>query len=186
MKIMKTSSRNFIESVLSYGMIAGMLIIIVRAAVYLFDIDQTNVSFSFVNFAYNIVVLAACLYIGTVTYRKRTTTGNLTYGKGLLTGITISFVTITLIYVYDLIFHFFIAPDYLADIIETQLAPIVNNPSIPPAQKLDIIGKIEKYSSPFYNTSMNALVSFGISVIIALITAIFTVRKRPVIIEETN
>ena len=183
---MKTLSRYFIENALSFGMIAGLLIIIVRAAVYLFDVDQTNVSYSVLNFVYNIVVLSGCFYLGTVAYRKKTENGNLTYRKGLMSCIIISLIAVFLIYTYDVIFHVFIAPGYLANVLEPQLAAIRNNPAIPPAQQLELMAKMEKYTSPFYSSSINALMSLGISFIIALITAIFTVRKRPVAMDAAT
>ena len=181
---MKTLTRYFIESTLSYGMIAGLLIIIVRAAVYLFDIDQTNVSYSVMTFVYNVVVLSLCLYLGTVAFRKKTETGNLTYTKGLLSCVVIGFIAVFLIYVYDVIFHVLIAPGYLAGMLEPQLAAIRNNPAIPLAQKMELVAKMEKLASPFYSSSLNALSSFGISVVISLIMAIFTVRKRPTVSEN--
>jgi len=181
---MKALSRYFFENTLSYGMIAGLLIIIVRAAVYLFDVVQTNVSFGVLNFVYNIIVMSGCLYLGTVAYRKKTETGNLNYGKGLLSCIVISFIAVFLIFIYDLIFHFLIAPDYLGSMLEPQIEAIQDNPAIPTMQKSEMMEKMRKFASPFYNSSLNALMSFGISVIIALITAIFTVRKRPVSIDN--
>jgi hypothetical protein len=181
---MKTSSRYFIENILSYGMIAGLLVIIVRATVYLFEVNPTNVSFGILNFVYNLIVLSICLYLGTIAWRKKIATGNLTYGKGLLSCIAIGFVAIFLIYVSGIIFHTIIAPDYLENMLEPQLAAITNNPSIPPMQKIQLMEKLQKATSPFYVTSLNALMSFGISVIISLITAIFTVRNRPVVIEN--
>ena len=178
---MKTLSRYFFENIISYGMIAGLFIIIVRASVYLFDINQTNVSFGVLNFVYNIVVMSGCLYLGTVAWRKKKTTGNLTYGQGLLSGLIIGFIAILLIFVYDMIFHLYIAPDFLTNMLEPQIAAIRDNPAIPGIQKAELLDKIQKYASPFYGSSMNALVSYGISIVIAMIMAIFTVRKRPVI-----
>ena len=186
---MNSLSRYFIKNVLSYGMIASLLIIIVRAAVYLFNVSPTNVSFSLINFMYNLIVVSICLYLGTITYRKKTMSGNLTYGEGLLSCIGIGFVSVFLIYVYDIIFHVFIDPGYLISMFEPQLAAISSNSSIPPMQRLELMEKLEKWASPVFYVSMNALMSFGISIVIALITAIFTVRKRPIVIEnfeETN
>ena len=167
-------------------MIAGLLIIIVRAAVYLFDVSQTNISFALLNFVYNIIVLSLCLYFGTIAYRKKTKTGNLNYLKGLWFCIVAGFVAIFLIYVYDLIFHIFIAPDYFAKIVETQMVAISENPAIQPRQKMQMMLQVEKYASPFYNSSINALMSFGISIIVSMITAVFTVRKRPIVIENAE
>ena len=157
---MKSSPRCFIEMILSYGMIAGLLIIIVRASVYLFDVSQTNTSFAILNFVYNIIVLSLCLYFGTVVYRKKTKTGNLNYLKGLWFCIATSFVAIFLIYAYDLIFHIFIAPDYLAKILEPQMAAISENPAIQPGQKMHLMLQMEKYTSPYYGATLNALISF--------------------------
>ena len=181
---MKYLSRAFIENIISYGIIAALLIIIVRAAVYLFDVNQTNVSFSLLNFVYNIVVLFLCLYLGTVAYRKKTVAGNMSYRKGLLICITISLIAIFIIYVYDIVFHFFIAPDYLSNIIKPQIDAIIINPSISSGQKMELMEKMDKYSSPLYSSSMNALMSFGLSIMISMITAIFTVRKRPIIVNN--
>jgi len=180
---MKTSSRYFIENILSYGIIAGLLIIIVRAAVYLFEIEQTNFVFGTLNLVYNLFVLSICLYLGTVANRKKTATGNLTYGNGLISCIAIGLVAVIMTYFYDIIFHVFIAPDYLKNMLEPQLAAIANS-SIPSMQKMELMYKLEKWTSPVYNTSINALMSFGMSVVISLIMAIFTVRNRPVIIEN--
>ena len=180
---MKTSSRNFIENIISYGMIAGLLVIIARSAIYLFDIDQTNVSFAAFNFVYNLVVISVCLYFGTIAYRKKTATGNLAYGKGLLMCICISFVAVFLIYTYDIIFYVYIAPDYLANMLEPQVAAIANSP-IPLIQKMELMYKLEKYKSPFYFTGMNALTSTGLSLAVSLIMAIFTVRNRPISNEQ--
>ena len=177
---MKIIPRFFAENALSYGMISGLLIIIVRAAVYLFDIDLTNLSYHLSNLTYNIIVLSICLYFGTIAYCGKTMTDNLTYGKGLLLCIAISFVTILIILVYDIIFNIFIAPDYLANIIDPQIEAINNNLSIPLIKKIEIVEKLQKIKSPYYNSSMNALMSFGLSVIISLIVAIFTVRKHPI------
>jgi len=181
---MKTLSRNFVEMILSYGMIAGLLIIIVRAAVYLFDVNQANISFSVLNFVYNIIVLALCLYFGAVAYRKKTMTGNLSYLKGLLFCVIVSFVAMFLIYVYDITFLVFIAPDYLASLFEPQMAAISDNPSIPPGQKMQMMLQMEKFASPYYVSGLNALISFGLSIIISLVVAIFTVRKRPISIDN--
>jgi len=182
---MKTLSRSFIESILSYGIIAGLLIIVARIAVYLLDVDQTNVSYALLNFVYNLIVLSYCLYFGTISYRRKTVTGMLTYGKGLLSCIAISFIAVFLISIYDILFHSIIAPDYFANMIEPQIMAISNSPSIPLAQKMELLAKMEKYTSPFYNVGINALMSLGLSVIISLIIAIFTVRrKRPLVIEN--
>lgn len=183
---MKPLSRYFIEMILSYGMIAGLLIIIVRAAVYLLDVNQANTSFAASNFVYNIIVLSLCLYFGTIAYRKKNNTGNLSYLKGLSFCLVAGFVSIFLIYVYDLIFHIFIAPDYLAKLLEPQMAAISENPAIQPRQKMQIMLQLEKYASPYYVASLNALMSFGLSIIISLIIAVFTVRRRPVVIENTE
>ena len=180
---MKTLHLNFINNTLIYGIIAGLLIIIIRATLYLFDIDLTNnISFAVINFMYNIIVLSICLYRGTIVYRKKTVSGKLTYRKGLFVCVTISFVTILLVYVYDIIFYVFITPNYLANMIEPQLSAIANNHSIPYIQKMELMHKLQKFLSPFYNTSMNALMSLGISVFLSLIVAVFTVRKRTRII----
>ena len=181
---MKTLPRYFIENVLSYGMIASLLMIVVQAAVYLLDVDQTIFRVGVFNFVYNIVVFSICIYCGTIAYRKKTSTGNLTYGDGVLFCITISFVTIILINVYSIIFHVFIDPDFLSRLIEPQLAAISSNPSIPPMKKMELVEKLQKRASPFYNISFNAVISLGICVIISLITAIFTVRKRPIVLEN--
>lgn len=165
---------------LLYGIIAGLLIIIVRAAVYLFNVNQTNVSFGVFNFAYNVVVLFLCLYFGTLAYRKKSRGGNLSFGQGLLSCVIISFITIFIIYVYDLIFYYLIVPDYLSNMFEPQIAAVTNNPTIPLIQKAKLIETLDRYKSPLYISSMNALISLGISMVISLITALFTIRKRPV------
>ncbi|MDR1115487.1 MAG: DUF4199 domain-containing protein [Tannerella sp.] len=183
---MKTSSRFWISNAVSYGMIAALLVIIVRAAVYLLDVSPTNISFGMLNFVYNLIVLSICLYLGAIAWRKKSETGNLSYIQGLLICISISFVTVFFIHVYDLIFYTLIAPDYIANLLEPQLTAISGNPAIPPMQKLQMMEKMQKLSSPFYSTGLNALTSFGISVIVSLILAIFTVRNRPVVIENTE
>ena len=177
---MKILFRFFTKTILSFGMISGLLIIIVRAAVYLFEIDLTNFSYHLSNLTYNIIVLSVCLYFGTIAYRKKTTTNNLTYGKGLLLCISISFVTIFIILVYDIIFSVLIVPDYLSNILDPQIEAVNKNLSIPLIKKIEIVEKLQQIKSPYYNSSMNALMSFGLSVIISLIVAIFTVRKRPI------
>jgi hypothetical protein len=184
---MKTLSRNLIKIILSYGIITGLLIIIVRAMVYLFDIDLTsNFYYNLINFVYNIVVLSSCLYLGTVAYRKKTSTGNLTYIKGLLPCIAISFVTLFLIFVYDIIFYSFINPEYLSNLLDPQIEAINNNLAIPSLQKTKMEETLQKLKSPYYSSSLNFLTSFGLSVIISLITAIFTVRNRPVVNDALN
>ncbi len=184
---MRTTLQHYTGIVLSYGILAGLLIIIVRAAVYLFNVNpMENISFGIFNFVYNIVVLSICLYYGIVAIRKLNDISNLTYAKGFLTGIAIGIVVVSLMYVYDLIFYILIFPDYLYNMIEPQIAVIANNPSITPIQKAELLSKLQKYESPFYYCSMNALMSLGISFLIALVTAFFTTAKRPVIIENNK
>lgn len=178
---MKSSIHHLLRNGLPYGIIAGLLIVIVRAAVYLFNVNQTNVSFAVFNFVYNAVVLFLCLYLGTLAYRKKNKDGNLSFGQGLVSCIWIGFITIFIIYAYDLIFYYFIVPDYLSNMFDPQIAAVSNSTAIPAEQKIKLIETLDRYKSPLYMSSINALMSLGISMVISLITALFTIKKRPVI-----
>jgi hypothetical protein len=178
---MKSPFFRLLANGLPFGIVAGLLIVIVRAAAYLFNVNQANVSFGVLNFVYNIIVLFLCLYLGTLAYRKKIKGETLSFPKGLLSCVYISFIAIFIVYTYDLIFYYLIAPNYLSDMLDPQIAAVTNNPAIMTEQKIEILEKLNRYKSSFYTCSANAFMSLGISIIISVITALFTIRKRPVI-----
>ncbi len=177
---MKPFVHHFLSNGLSYGMIAGLLIVITRAAVYLLEIDQTNMNFGILNFVYNVLVLFLCLYLGTLAYRKKNNGGNLSFRQGFLSCVYIGFTAIVIIYVYDLFFYYLIAPNYLSNMLEPQITAITNNPAILPMQKIKLMETLVRYKSPLYMSSVNALMSLGLLIVISVITALFTVKKRPI------
>jgi hypothetical protein len=166
------------NNVLSYGTIAGLLIVVARAGVYLLDVNQYNISYNVLNFLYNLVILFLFMYIATIVYRKKYRQGFLTYWQGFLSCMSSGVIVVIIVYAYDLVFNYLIAPDYLSNMIEPQITAIVNSQGIHPAQKVEILKSLSKYSSPIYVSSINAAISIAIAFVISLITSIFTIKRK--------
>lgn len=168
---------------IKYGIILGMISIIISVLVYIFDLVTISIWSGALVGLLNIVIYFIVMLILLKNYRDKVLHGFMNYGKGIL------FATITAVYasliiaVYTFLFNEVIDPDYQKNIMEKITEMTVDNlyqAGLPDDQIEKIIDDMQSREIP--SSTKSALLSIPgniiLVLIVSLIAAAFAKKKK--------
>jgi len=172
---MEEKQRSILSNGLFYGMITGVAMIIFSLIMFLLDL-YLNKAVSWISYLF----LAGGMFYGTFEYRKKSTTGFMTYGKAFTSCFWIGLFAGIVASVYMFVFAQFIHPGLvqeLLDQIRTNMA--TTNPNMSDEQIEQAVAITAKFMSPAMMTFWGLVVYAVSSAIIGLILAIFLKKEDP-------
>jgi hypothetical protein len=168
---------------IKYGIILGMISIIISVLVYIFDLVTISIWSGALVGLLNIVIYFIVMLILLKNYRDKVLHGFMNYGKGIL------FATITAVYasliiaVYTFLFNEVIDTDYQKNIMEKITEMTVDNlyqAGLPDDQIEKIIDDMQSREIP--SSAKSALLSIPgniiLVLIVSLIAAAFAKKKK--------
>ncbi len=109
---MENKTSDFLKSALNYGLIFGVILIIIQLAFWMFNIMPVGIGKSLLLLLFNLAIYTFGLWWFTKSYRDGVLGGNIKYGQAFLFGLTVCIFSTILVIIYNLIFNKFIDPEY--------------------------------------------------------------------------
>jgi len=163
-----------LKTVLTYGAIFSLPMILMSVLAYVFDMGQ-NKAFGWIS----IIIFITTLVIVQRSLRENYYKGFVSYGK--LLGITLLVLTTSsiIMFLYTLLFYKVIAPEQIDKMLEIARANLYENDQLSTAQIKQSIEFMTKYVFTPIALSLTALGStFGQGLVFSLITGIFIKKKQ--------
>lgn len=157
------------NSALSYGVILGLVSIILSVAFYILGLTDQNMIGGLIGVAALIVIIA----LG-ISHYKKANGGQLSLSDGLKVGMLIAVIGGILAGLYQILFLTVIEPDFMAQAMEKQREAMINrNPEMTDEQIEQAIEMSKKFSSPgiifAFGLAWNLFLGFITSLISSLI-----------------
>jgi len=158
---------------LTYGLIAGAVIIVYSLVLYIANI-YLNKGVSSISYLF----LLAGMVWGTLEYRKKSDNGFMTYGQAFASCFMIGLVAGVLATIYMFIFVQYINPGMINEIIE-QARIQMQSQNLTDDQIESALDMTRKFTSPVLITIWGLVAYAGISAILGLLAAIFLKKIDP-------
>lgn len=162
-------------AVLKYSLIFSFVIILYNVVLYAFNLNE-NKFLGWLVYGFFI----AAMIIGSNKYKNDNCDGFLTYGKSFLSSFLIGLFISIVISIWTFIFMEFIDKELVIKILEkSEEAMLERNPNMS-QNEIDMGMKYVKiFTSPLMMSVMSLITNIIMSVIFALITAIFIKKEEP-------
>ena len=158
---------------LSWGVAAGVLMILYSMILYLFD-QSLNTSISWIGYLF----LFGVMIWGTLDYRKSLPGGFITYGKTFSATFMIVLFAAILAGIFTYLFFTVIAPDLVQDIVEMSRQQAMERSPELTDEQLDQAMQITSFfTSPAGMAIMGFISQLLMGTLVALITSIFLKKE---------
>lgn len=158
------------RNALNYGVILGVIFVLLSLVFYILDINNTSVVFWI-----QLLLLLAGLVISIMNYRKNISGGYISYGKSLGSGVLTGLFASIILGIYLYIFFKFIDTNAVAEIISKAEEKIINQkPDISEEDLEKIMSMQRNFITPLWMGIMSIIYYVFYSFIASLIISIFT------------
>lgn len=169
---------------MTYGAIAGVILIIFSVIMYMMDIMPTMLRTILLQglFTYSVVIIL--VIVGTKSYRDKVLGGNISYSHAFLTGLLIVVFCSVLNNFYGLVFNLWLDPQYMERFYTSLMDMMYNmydRAGLPDAQIDQLMTRYEEQManySPMTTFFSGIFASFIGGTIVSLITSAF-IKKNP-------
>ncbi len=127
----------------------------------------------------SMVIALSFVFFGIKHYRDTENQGSISFKKGLLVGIAISFITALAFGILDVIYVEFLNPGFMEDYYQHSLEQMQDTLSAEDFElkKVEMEAQKELFSNPFMTFILMGMTVFVIGFIISLISALILQRK---------
>lgn len=158
---------------LTWGIVAGVLMIIYSLILYLLD-QSLNTSISWIGFLF----LIGTMIWGTLEYRKSLPGGFMTYGKAFSTSFMIVLFAAILTSIFTYLLYTVIAPDLLVELTKYSRQQVMeSNPEFSDEQIDQAIQMTSFFRQPVMMAVFGFISQLIIGAVISLITSIFLKKE---------
>jgi Protein of unknown function (DUF4199) len=169
------------KTILTYGLISGILSAIMMAATVPFTHDLTG--YKGYLFGYTTIVLSFLLvFFGIRSYRDNIDNGHITFGKAFTIGISITLISCIFYVVTWEIIYFNFMPHFMDSYFANAIDRIKASGASPDtiqAKLADLERSKRLYSNPLYNAALTFLEPFPVGLVITLLSAAILRKKVP-------
>jgi hypothetical protein len=171
---MKNSSSIWTNSV-TYGLLTGLVSIIYTLVIYFLDM---TFSMPYLNLLISIIIFGIGIYLGSKVLRDQYQAGQLSYGRGLGSGVLIALFAGLLIALFTYILYAIIDPGLTEKSMQYMEDKFLSGGKLSEDQVADMMSKIRERSAPWKSAvwSIPMYVFFGL--ILSLITSAI-LKKDP-------
>jgi Protein of unknown function (DUF4199) len=175
------------KTILTYGLISGILSAVMMAVTVPFTHDLTG--YKGYLFGYTAIVLSFLLvFFGIRSYRDNIGNGHITFAKAFAIGISITLIS-CLFYVvtWEIVYFNFIPhfmDSYFANAID-RIKASGASPDTIQAKLADIERSKRLYSNPLYNAALTFIEPFPVGLVITLLSAAILRKKSPIQSEQS-
>jgi hypothetical protein len=173
---METKPKSLFLNSLNYGLILGVVLIVVSLLYYILDVNLFAPLMAIVNLVVTLAIVIIVMLLGTNAYRDKFLGGKIAFSQCFLSGLIIGLVAFILSTIYSFIFMNYIEPGYVEE--ATQKLIDTYSSQLTEEQIDDMIGKIEKRMTPGRQIRTSAISGVIISVIISLIVSLFVKKEK--------
>ncbi len=174
---MEIKKKSLLTNALSYGIIAGVILILIGVLYYILDVNIFQFTMMAVSFLVNFGIIIVLMVIGIKAYRDKSLGGKIDYAKSFLSGLLICTFAMVLSGLFNFVFYNYFDPDYMPKMLDNMVEMFENlNMS---EEQIDLaIARSEKNMKPI-NQLISTLYTGPIAgVILSLIVSIF-IKKEP-------
>ncbi|MGJ8593443.1 MAG: DUF4199 domain-containing protein [Aquaticitalea sp.] len=166
METQKLQARKFI---LNYGLILGVISILIGVVMY---VTNLYIEKSWISSLLSILVMIVIISYGINEFKKHSG-GFLNLGQALKIGVGIALVAGIIGVIYQLIFINFIEPDFMEQMMQLQFDKMIeDNPDMSQEQIDMSIEMAKKFSSPWITMAISIVGSLFLGLIISLIAGL--------------
>jgi len=158
---------------LTWGIAAGVLMVIYSLVLYLFD-QSLNTSISWIGY----VLLVGVMIWGTLEYRKSLPGGFMSYGKAFSTSFMIVLFAAIIASIFSFLLFTVIAPELVQEIAEmSRQQAMERSPELSEEQIDEAMQMTAFFMSPTWMVVMGFISQLIIGSVISLITSIFLKKE---------
>ncbi len=170
---MENQGNPMLKHTMNYGLIMGVILVIVSLVTYLFGVMKTPTWVNIINYA----IIIAIIVWGTIKYRNEVLGGSITYGNALGFGVLITLFAGIIVAVFTLLLATVIDPDYADKLLVMAEEEMVKT-GIPDEQMEMALDMQKKFMTPVFISlsSLFGMVLMGF--IFSLITSIFLKKEK--------
>ncbi|TCC90446.1 DUF4199 domain-containing protein [Pedobacter frigiditerrae] len=169
------------KNILIFGLISGLIVsglISITAICYNKQDFEGNMVLGF-----TVMILAFIfVFVGIKNYRDKFNDGNITFGKALQIGLSISFIASTMYVITWLIAYYNFMPDFMEVMTSQNIEKIRLNKELTTAEMNEQIAGInsmkELYNSPIMVFLLTYMEIFPVGIVITLVSALILKRKQ--------
>ena len=172
---MDTEKKSSSKISLHYGIILGVISILISVAVYAMGMQYEQ---DWKMGSIGIIAMIAVIFLGIKKF-KELNDGYLTIGQALKTGVGIALIGGIISVIYTYVFMTFIEPDFMANTMaKAQEKMMEQNPNLTDEQVEQATAMMSKFSSPAITSAFSLIGSLFFGFIIALISG-FIQKNTP-------
>jgi hypothetical protein len=171
---MKTSFGTILKNAWIYGVIFGVLSIIMNLLIYIFDVNMFSISFGILSFlVFLIAIPATFVILGTNNLRaKYALNREISYMDAVLTGLVILIIGFLISNLYSYVFNHYLDPEYMKAQMQ-KLVEVLEKYNLPQEKIDETMAKTEKRMG----LASGLMTSGIVAVVLSLLVSLFT-RKR--------
>jgi hypothetical protein len=170
---MEAKQKSVTMNGLTWGIAAGVLMVIYSLVLYLFD-QSLNTSISWIGY----VLLVGVMIWGTLEYRKSLPGGFMSYGKAFSTSFMIVLFAAIIASIFSFLLFTVIAPELVQEIAEmSRQQAMERSPELSEEQIDEAMQMTAFFMSPTWMVVMGFISQLIIGSVISLITSIFLKKE---------
>lgn len=179
---MEKKPRSLFAHALNYGLILGVIFILVSLIYYILNFNMYSVGFGLIALVVNLAIIIIVYIIGIKAFRDKSLGGKITYGQSFLTGLIIGLIGFIISALFSYIFYRFFEPDLLVQNAHEAIDKWAGKGL--PEEQLEMMEKnFLKSAKPVTQLKNGLLGGVIFSVILSLIISIF-IKKDTTVVEE--
>lgn len=163
------------EKSLKFGVVSGVILIVISVLLYALRIDSTNVGTSAVVTLINLAIIIVFAVVAAIRTREDFG-GHITYGSAFLTSFIVILIAYYLNALYSFVFNAYIDPEYSRIVMENAIEKYID---MIPEESIDLmIENMEKSLNPTKNLITQLWSSPIFSVVLSAIIALFIKKEK--------
>lgn len=170
---MENQGNTMFKHSMSYGLILGVILIIISLVTYLIGVVKPPTWVSLINYA----IIIGVIVWGTKKYRDEVLGGAIKYGNALGFGVLITLFAGIIVAVYTFLHMTVIDPDYISKILAVVEEELVNK-GMPDDQIQMALDMQKKFMTPTFITISALLGMTFMGFLFSLITSIFLKKEK--------
>jgi hypothetical protein len=177
---MNEINKKFVLFMLNYGLILGGIFIFAQLMIYIFDIDSTNMVFSFIYQLLTIVIITWIMAWACINFRDKYLEHKIKFLRCFLGALLIGIIATLIISIYSYFFYKFFDPDQLQVQANKVMEMIDSNTNIPDDKKAEILKGMADRFTPESILVQTLIMMSVMSIFLSLISTLFVRKKEKV------